>query len=188
MTAHDGSVTGLLAAMHAGRGDAAELLLPIVYRELRGIAAAQMARERGAHTLTPTALVHEAWLRLASGPQPDYTDRRHFIAIAAIAMRRVLVDHARGVLRDKRGGGLQPVTLVTGLAQDGSDPAGLIALDAALDRLAAHDATMARVVELRWFGGLSVEEAAEVLETSPRSVNRGWTAARAWLARELAGG
>ncbi len=187
MSSHDGSVTGLLAALHAGRGDAAEVLLPILYRELRGIAAAQMSRERSGHTLTPTALVHEAWLRLVSGPQPEYRDRRHFLSIAAIAMRRVLVDHARGLLRDKRGGGIHPVTLVTGLAQDGTDPAELIALDAALDRLAAHDAIMARVVELRWFGGLTVEEAAEVLDSSPRSVNRAWTAARAWLARELAG-
>jgi RNA polymerase sigma factor (TIGR02999 family) len=184
----DGSaVTELLAAIGAGRASAAGELLPIVYAELRAIAGAQMARERGNHTLTPTALVHEAWMRLVGGPQPDYRDRRHFVSIAAIAMRRVLVDHARGVLRDKRGGGLHPVTLVTGLAQDGTDPAELIALDTALDRLAAHDATMARVVELRWFGGLSVEEAAEVLDTSPRSVNRAWTAARAWLAREIAG-
>jgi RNA polymerase sigma factor (TIGR02999 family) len=188
MSSPDGSVTEWLAALHAGDGAAAEVLLPIVYRELRGIAAAQMARERGAHTLTPTALVHEAWLRLVSGSQPDYTDRRHFIAVAAIAMRRVLVDHARGVLRDKRGGGLQSITLVTGLAQDGTDPAELIALDAALDRLGAHDPTMARVVELRWFAGLTVEQAAAVLDTSPRSVNRAWTAARAWLARELGGG
>lgn len=188
MSTADGPVTELLDALREGRAGAADALVPILYRELRAIAGSQMARERGNHTLTPTALVHEAWLRLVSGPQPAYRDRRHFLSIAAIAMRRVLVDHARGLLRDKRGGDLARVTLDTGLAQDGEDPAQLLAVDVALQRLAELDPTMARVVELRWFGGLTVEEAAEVLDTSPRSVNRAWTAARAWLARELASG
>lgn len=187
MSASDAQVTDLLDALRAGRAGAAEALVPIVYRELRAIAAAQMARERAGHTLTPTALVHEAWLRLVSGPQPAYRDRRHFLSIAAIAMRRVLVDHARGALRDKRGGGLLPVTLAEGLVDGsgGADPALLVEVDDLLERLAERDPAMARVVELRWFGGLSVEEAAEVLECSPRSVDRAWAGARAWLLREL---
>jgi RNA polymerase sigma factor (TIGR02999 family) len=147
-----------------------------------------MAGERAGHTLTPTALVHEAWLRLVGSATPVFADRRHFLAIAAIAMRRVLIDHARGASRDKRGQGWVAVTLdrsLGELADTGADPAELLALDAALERLDAIDASMARVVELRYFGGLTVEEAADVLETSPRSVNRAWTAARAWLGREL---
>jgi RNA polymerase sigma factor (TIGR02999 family) len=179
------AVTELLDAIGAGSPDASAALFPLVYRELHAIAAQRMARERGDHTLTPTALVHEAWLRLVAGPQPEYRNRRHFIAVAAIAMRRVLVDHARGALRDKRGGGIAHVTLATDLAQDGTDPAELLALDSALEQLAAQDAEMARVVELRWFAGLGIEETAEVLDTSPRSVNRLWTSARAWLARQL---
>jgi len=160
-------------------------LLPLVYQELRALAARQMARERGDHTLTPTALVHEAWLRLSTGNVPEYSDRQHFLSVAAIAMRRVLVDHARGHDRDKRGGGLARVTLVTDLAESAMNPEDLLALDAALVRLADLDADMARVVELRWFGGLGVVEAAAVMATSPRSVNRLWTAARAWLSREM---
>lgn len=188
MAAHDGPVTELLDALRAGRAGAAEALVPVLYRELRAIAAAQMARERPGHTLTPTALVHEAWMRLVSGPQPAYQDRRHFLSIAAIAMRRVLVDHARGALREKRGGDLARVTLDTGFAQEGADPVQVLAIDDALTRLASIDPQMARVAELRWFGGLSVDEAANVLDTSTRTVDRKWTAARAWLARELAPG
>ncbi len=180
------AVTELLAALGAGERDAADRLLPIVYRELRQLAAARMARERAGHTLTPTALVHESWLRLVGGALPAFHDRRHFLGIAATAMRRVLIDHARGVQRDKRGGALLQVTLDDALGAPGKDPAELLLLDDALTRLADNDAQMARVVELRWFGGLSIEETAEVLETSPRTVNRAWTAARAWLGRELA--
>jgi RNA polymerase sigma factor (TIGR02999 family) len=187
MAAHDGPVTELLDALRSGRTGAADALVPILYRELRAIAAAQMARERGGHTLTPTALVHEAWLRLVSGPQPAYRDRRHFLSIAAIAMRRVLVDHARGLLRDKRGGGIAAVTLPAELPAEDGDPARLLAIDAALQRLAQIDPAMARVVELRWFGGLTVEEAADVLGIAPRSVDRAWAAARAWLQREVVG-
>jgi RNA polymerase sigma-70 factor, ECF subfamily len=188
MAAQDTPVTELLAAL--GRGDVAagDQLLPIVYRELRAIAGRKMAGERAGHTLTPTALVHETWLKLIGSSTPVFQDRRHFLAIAAIAMRRVLIDHARGAARDKRGQGWVAVTLdgsLGELADTAADPADLLALDAALERLDALDASMARVVELRYFGGLTVEEAAEVLDMSPRSVNRAWTAARAWLGREL---
>jgi RNA polymerase sigma factor (TIGR02999 family) len=179
------AVTELLSALNAGDGAAAERLLPLLYRELRAIAGSRMAGEHAGHTLTPTALVHEAWIRLVGGGLPTFRDRRHFLAIAAIAMRRVLVDHARAAQRDKRGGGVLPVTLADDLAHTGTDPAELLALDDALTRLAVIDEQMARVVELRWFAGLSIEQTAEVLDTSPRTINRAWTAARAWLGREL---
>lgn len=184
----DPGVTELLAALVAGERDAADRLLPIVYRELRAIAAARMANERAGHTLTPTALVHESYLRLIGSSLPQFHDRRHFLAIAATAMRRVLIDHARGAQRDKRGGAESPVSLSAAVDQVGSDPVELLALDDALTQLEKNDAQMARVVELRYFGGLDVEETAQVLEISPRSVNRAWTAARAWLGRELGGG
>ncbi len=181
------AVTGLLASLAEGDRAAADALLPLVYAELREIARARMAGERSNHTLSPTALVHEAWLRLIGSDTPAFSGKRHFLAIAAIAMRRVLIDHARGLLRDKRGGGQIAVTLPEDVPGDHLDPAQLLELDAALERLAALDADMARVVELRYFGGLTVEEAAEALDMAPRTINRHWTAARAWLARELAG-
>lgn len=178
-------VTGLLAALVAGERDAADRLLPIVYRELRAIAAARMANERAGHTLTPTALVHESYLRLVGSSLPAFRDRRHFLAIAATAMRRVLIDHARGARRDKRGGVDAPLSLGAVVDQVSTDPTELLILDDALTRLGENDAQMARVVELRYFGGLDVKETAEVMGISPRSVNRAWTAARAWLGREI---
>jgi RNA polymerase sigma factor (TIGR02999 family) len=177
-------VTELLARA-AGDPTASAAAYTALYAELRRIAAAQMARERAGHTLTPTALVHEAWMRLGGTAPRTANNRQHFLAIATIAMRRILVDHARAALRDKRGAGVTPVTLVTELPQAGTDPAELLALDDALTRLAERDAAMARVVELRWFGGLDIDETAAVLALSPRTVNRHWTGARAWLAREL---
>ncbi|HQW63189.1 MAG TPA: sigma-70 family RNA polymerase sigma factor [Pseudomonadota bacterium] len=180
-------VTAWLAALEGGERAAADALFPLVYAQLREIARGRLAGERSNHTLTPTALVHEAYLRLVGSATPRYAGTRHFLAIAAIAMRRILIDHARGVLRDKRGGGQFAVTLPDDLPGETLDPAGLIELDAALERLAAHDAEMARVVELRYFGGLTVEETAEALDLAPRTVNRHWTAARAWLRRELGG-
>jgi RNA polymerase sigma factor (TIGR02999 family) len=181
------AITGLLASIAGGDRAATDALLPLVYGELREIARARMAGERSNHTLTPTALVHEAWMRLVGGDVPAFSGKRHFLAIAAIAMRRVLIDHARGLQRDKRGGGLINVTLPEDVPGEHLDPAQLLELDAALDRLAALDADMARVVELRYFGGLTVEETASALDMAPRTVNRHWTAARAWLARELGG-
>lgn len=179
------SATELLAALEGGDRGAADRLLPLVYRELRELAALRMRRERAGHTLTPTALVHESYLRLVGSTLPVFQDRRHFLAIAATAMRRVLIDHARGAQRDKRGGALLPVSLSAAFGEFATDPSELLAIDDALTRLAAIDPQMARVVELRYFGGLSVEESAEVQGTSPRSINRAWTAARAWLGREL---
>lgn len=184
MRVADTPVTDLLAAASRGESGAVDQLLPLLYQELRALARGRLARERGDHTLTPTALVHEAYLRLVGGSLPALRDRNHFLAIAAIAMRRVLVDHARGLARDKRGGGLARVSLGEGMGA--AEPPQLLELDLALTRLARLDPDMARVVELRWFGGLEVEEVASVLELSPRTIARRWTQARAWLSRELA--
>lgn len=186
MRVADTPVTDLLAAASRGEAGAVDQLLPLLYQELRALARNRLARERGDHTLTPTALVHEAYLRLVGGSLPALRDRNHFLAIAAIAMRRVLVDHARGLARDKRGGGLARVSLADGVGTAAVEPAQLLELDLALTRLASMDPDMARVVELRWFGGLEVEEVASVLDLSPRTIARRWTQARAWLSRELA--
>src|SRR5262245_7024589 len=181
-------VTRLLAAAAAGDRRAAADLLPLVYDELRQLAAARMAAEAPGQTLQPTALVHEAYVRLV-GPVDEqrWDGRGHFFAAAAEAMRRILVDAARRKQRDKHGGDRQRVDL-DAAAPAAPDPRhDLIALDAALTRLAAEDPQAARLVELRHFAGLSVAEAAEVLEISPRTADRVWAFARAWLHRELAG-
>ncbi|HET6603233.1 MAG TPA: ECF-type sigma factor [Xanthomonadaceae bacterium] len=183
----DTPVTELLAAIERGEAGASDALFPAVYQELRRLARSCLVGERETHTLSPTALVHEAYLRLVGAPLPAMSDRRHFLAIAAIAMRRILVEHARGLAREKRGGGATRITLSDAVGQVGGTPLELLDLDAALDRLQSQDAAMAQVVVMRYFGGLSVEEAAEVLDSSPRSVNRLWTHARAWLLRELDG-
>lgn len=163
-------------------------LFSIVYDELRRLAAAALRHERPDHTLQPTALVHEAYLRLADEPHARWENRSHFLAVAARAMRRILVDHARGRNAAKRGGGANhvPVDDVQPAADDGGLALDLVMLDAALARLAALDLRQARIVELRFFGGLSVEETAEVVEASTRTVKRDWQVARAWLKREMA--
>jgi RNA polymerase sigma-70 factor (ECF subfamily) len=178
-------LTCLLDAVGRGDDRAEEALLEVVYEELREIARAFMARERPDHTLQPTAVVHEAYLRLFEGGPPGWESRAHFFGTAARAMRRILVDHARCKVSSKRGGDRRRVELVEVPEAEGPHPEDVLSLDRALDRLEERDTTMARVVELRYFGGLSVKETARVLETSPRSVNRAWTAARAWLSREL---
>ncbi|MEL7060312.1 MAG: ECF-type sigma factor [Acidobacteriota bacterium] len=155
-------------------------LLPLLYQELRQLAGSMMARERAALTLQPTALVHEAYLRLG-GAAGRWDSRAHFYGSAAIAMRRILVERARAAARDKRGGALRRVTLTDGGAMWDVSPEEMLALDAALDALARRDSTMARIVELRFVVGLTVAEVAEVLDVSSRTVNRSWTAARAWL-------
>jgi RNA polymerase sigma factor (TIGR02999 family) len=172
------------------RGDreAADELLRLVYGELRKLARAWFARERPGHTLQPTALVHEAYLRLVADPHAHWANRRHFFAAAAESMRRILVERARRVSRQKRGGGRQRVTFDEAGIPAGARWDDLVEMDLALDRLAAKDALMSDVVKLRYFAGLTVEETAEALDVSPRSVNRSWTAARAWLRRELARG
>jgi RNA polymerase sigma factor (TIGR02999 family) len=163
-------------------------LLPDAYLELRRLAAAYLRRERPGQTLQPTALVHEAYLRLAKDKPGRWQNRAHFCAIAANSMRQILVERARARAAVKRGGGQQRLTLVDNIdaGDAGPAPVDLLALDQALTRLAALDAQQARIVELRYFGGLSVEETAEALEISPATVKRDWSVARAFLARELA--
>jgi RNA polymerase sigma factor (TIGR02999 family) len=173
-------VSALLSA--AGRGDrqAAAELLPLVYDELRNLAAARMAGEPAGHSLEPTALVHEAYLRLVgAGADRGWADKAHFLAVAARAMRRVLVDHARKRRRLKRGGDRQRVSL-DGVPAPGSDD-DLVALDEALDALAAEDPAKARLVELRYFVGMTADEAAETLGISRATAARHWAYARAWL-------
>ena len=181
-------VTALLLAWRAGDAEAGERLLPLVYEELHRQAARAMRREDEAHTLQATALVHEAYLRLVDQRHVDWKNRAHFFGVAAQAMRRVLVDHARGRLAEKRGGTMQRVTLGDAGAEPSAD-AGLevLALHEALERLAALDPEQARLVELRYFGGLGIEETAEALGVSAATVKREWAVARAWLRRELEG-
>jgi RNA polymerase sigma factor (TIGR02999 family) len=180
-------VTTLLAKYRDGDEEAMNALLPIIYDELRRIAGRRLRRERREHTLQPTALVHEAYIRLADQPNARWENRAHFFACAARIMRNVLVDNARARRTDKRGGGLQPVTIdMAALVPAGIDP-DLVALDEALRALEARDPVRSRVVELRYFGGLSIEEVAEVMRVSPPTVKRYWTTARAWLHRELSG-
>ena len=174
----------------ASRGDprAVSDLMPLVYDELRRLAASYIRRERPGQTLQATALVHEAYVRLIGERAQSFQNRTHFLAIAALSMRQILVQRARARKAAKRGGDPQRITLDEQLFADRGGPQtaiDLIALDAALERLAALDERQARIVELRYFGGLSVEEAAEVLGISPATIKRDWTLARAWLKREL---
>jgi RNA polymerase sigma factor (TIGR02999 family) len=184
----EADVTQLLRAWRAGDPGAGERLLPIVYAELHRRAAAAMRREDAGHTLQPTALVHEAYMRLVDQRQGQWQNRSQFYGIAAQMMRRVLIDHAREHLAAKRGGGAKQVTLSgVDAPADSDDAVEVLALHDALEKLALLDERQAKVVELRYFGGLSVEEAAEALEISPATVKREWATARAWLKRELAG-
>jgi RNA polymerase sigma factor (TIGR02999 family) len=162
-------------------------LLPIVYQELRRLAASYLRREKPGQTLQPTALVHEAYLRLMKDRPDRWQNRAHFCAIAAHSMRQILIERARARGAQKRGGGRPRVTLDEALVAGGERSIDLVALDEALERLAAMDPEQARLVELRFFGGLTVEETAEALDMSPATVKRHWTVARAWLARELEG-
>lgn len=178
-------VTALLGELSKGKPDAADQLIPVVYDELRRLANSYMRREREGHTLQATALVHEAYMKLVEQRAVNWQSRAHFFGIAAQIMRRLLVDHARGRLRDKRGGGQFVVPLENALVFSPEQSSGLIELDGALDRLATMDARQARIVELRFFAGLTVEEAAEVLGVSPKTVKRDWSVAKAWLHGEL---
>ena len=166
-----------------------EVLMPQVYGELRRLAANYLRRERPGQTLQATALVHEAFLRLNAEKNQPWKNRTHFLAIAALSMRQILVQRARARHAEKRGGDAQRITLdESALAEvPATEPAGVdvLALDAALDRLAALDQQQAKIVELRYFGGLTIEEVAEAVEISPATVKRHWTLARAWLKREL---
>ena len=178
-------MTQLLLAWGEGEDGALEALTPIVYDELRRLARRSLAGERSAGTLQATALVHEAFIRLVDVRRVRWQNRAHFFAMAAKLMRRVLVDLARTRLAQKRGGHAKKVTLDEGLIVSSGQSGQVVAIDDALLELARVDARKARVVELRFFGGLSVEESAEVLKVSPETVMRDWKMARAWLLREL---
>lgn len=184
MGASGGEVTLLLRAMKSGDEAAAGRLLPLVYNELHRLARHYMQRERSDHTLQPTALINEAYLRLAHD-NVDWQSRQHFIGVAATVMRRVLVDHARAHNAAMRGGDLQRVELDEGLALSGERSSEVLALHDALSRLEEINPRQAKVVELRYFAGLSVEEIAGVLDVSPRSVKRDWALARLWLFKEI---
>ena len=165
-------------------------LMPVVYDELRRLAASYLRRERPGQTVQATALVHEAYVRLAAEKAHRWQNRTHFLAIAALSMRQILVQRARARHAAKRGGDPERITLDEGLFAADADRSGqvdVLSLDAALDRLATLDPDQARIVELRYFGGLTVEETAEAMGVSPATVKRHWTLARAWLKRELAG-
>ena len=177
--------TRILSRIDEGDAGAAEELVPYLYDELRGLAAAFLRRENPAHTLQPTALVHEAFLRLVDQTRVQWKGRTHFLAIAARTMRRILVDHARGKLRDKRGGGWQRVEITLEAQGEESLQTNLVDLDRALEELGRLFEREARVVELRYFAGLSVLQVAEILDVHTRTVERDWTMARAWLRREL---
>jgi RNA polymerase sigma-70 factor (ECF subfamily) len=186
--ATSGKVTSLLLEMSGGNRAVADELVPYVYRELKRIAAAQLRRERPGHTLQITALVHEAYLKLVDQRQVTWRNRAHFLGVAAQVMRRILLDYARARAREKRGGDVLK-TSVNDLVDFGSDRTfELIQIDQALEQLAAHDERQAKVVEMRFFGGLSVQETAEVLEVSEPTVIREWAMARAWLRRAISNG
>jgi RNA polymerase sigma factor (TIGR02999 family) len=180
-------VTRILQQLDLSDPAQAEALLSAVYGELRDLAARQMRGERAGHTLQPTALVHEAWMRLVDG-EVGFDSRAHFFGTAARAMRQVLVDHARRRDAGKRGGGWERVTLDSGLAEDNHLAADILDLDTTLTRLSAHDAVLARLVELRFFAGLTLDEAADALGVSRRKAAKDWSVARLWLRRELGGG
>jgi RNA polymerase sigma factor (TIGR02999 family) len=182
-------VTRILSAIDQGDPHAAAQLLPLVYDELRRLAAQHLAGEQPGQTLQATALVHEAYLRLlGNGPAPHWNSRGHFFAAAAQAMRHILVDNARRKRRPKHGGGRRRVALDAALPAPPDDADGLLALDDALSRLAAEDPEAARIVHLRYYAGLSVEEAAQALGISRAAAYRQWTFARAWLLQALSDG
>lgn len=179
------TVTALLLEWQNGDRTALEKVLPLLHAELRRLARRHMAREEAGHTLQPTALINEVYVRLVEGPRVRWQDRAHFFAMAARLMRHILVDHARAKRNQKRGGAFRKVPLNDRLARSSPRPQDVLALDDALEALAAIDPRRSRVVELRFFGGLTVAEMAEVLKISPETVMRDWRFARVWLRREL---
>jgi RNA polymerase sigma factor (TIGR02999 family) len=181
------NVSTLLRAWSDGDQTALKKLTPIVYDELHSLARRYMRRERPGHSLQTTALVNEAYMRLVDYKRMQWQDRAHFLAVSAQVMRRILVEHARRH-NMKRGGGVQHISLDEAAVVGGNEDCDMVALDDAMNSLARIDPRKVRVVEMRFFGGLSVEETAEVLKVSTITVKRDWRAARAWLYRELAGG
>jgi RNA polymerase sigma factor (TIGR02999 family) len=185
MMASPPEITALLDDWSRGNHRALDQLLPLVYAELRSIARRQLRRERVGHTLQPTALVHEAYLRLVDQRQVDWRSRAHFFGVAAQVMRRILVDNARRHNANKRGDGVQCVSIDEALETTAPDEISVLALDDALGRLESVDRGLAQIVELRAFGGLTIEEAAHVLKVSASTAKREWRTAKAWLTREL---
>jgi RNA polymerase sigma-70 factor (ECF subfamily) len=179
-------ITELLIAWSDGRREALDDLMPIVYADLRRVAAGYMRREAAGHALQPTALVHEAYVRLVDQKQVKWRNRAHFFGVAAVLMRRILVDHARRRRAEKRGGDWERVTLAGDeVATDTHKEIDVLALDEALERLAQFDPQQERIVELRYFGGLTIDETAEVVGISAATVVREWTIAKAWLRADL---
>ena len=185
MMASPPEITALLDDWSRGNHRALDQLLPLVYAELRRIARRQLRRERVGHTLQPTALVHEAYLRLVDQRQVDWRSRAHFFGVAAQVMRRILVDNARRHNANKRGDGVQCVSIDEAVEKTAPDEISVLALDDALGRLESVDRGLAQIVELRAFGGLTIEEAAHVLKVSASTAKREWRTAKAWLTREL---
>ena len=185
MNPEDGEITSLLAELSQGKDQAASRLIPLVYSELRKLAAGYMRRERPDHTLQPTALVHETYIKLLQQRSVTWQSRAHFYGIAAQIMRRILVDHARAHLREKRGCGEKPVVLDETAMFAPEHSHDLLKLDQALSRLGQLDPRQSKIVELRFFAGLTVEQTAELLEISPKTVKRDWSMAKAWLHGEL---
>ncbi len=187
MAQHSENITDLLISYGRGDKESLDKLMPAVYDELRRQAARYLRREQPGHTLQTTALIHEAYLRLVDQRNVQWQNRAHFFGIAAQMMRRILVDHARTKKRAKRGGSDIRVSLDDAKVVATGQDLDVVALDEALDRLEAIDAQQSRVVELRFFSGLTVEETAEVMHISPATVKRDWSMAKAWLHRELSG-
>jgi RNA polymerase sigma factor (TIGR02999 family) len=178
-------VTQLLRDWSAGRKEARDELLGLVYEPLRSIAERHLYREREGHTLQPTALVHELYIKFVDQRNVDWHDRAHFFAVAAQVMRRILVDHARRRKSDKRGGALDPLTIGAALGVAADDNFDVVALDVALESLEKVFPQQAKIVELRFYAGLTIDETAAVLGVSPATISREWTMARAWLRRAM---
>jgi RNA polymerase sigma factor (TIGR02999 family) len=178
-------ITERLIAWGAGDRAALDQLLPVVYQELRRMAGNYLRQENPGHTLQPTALVHEAWLRLIDQARVDWRNRAQFFGVAAQMMRRILVDHAKAKHREKRGGDAVKLSLDDVINLSGERAADLLALDDALDELTRVDERKSRVVELRYFGGFTIEEIAQILEVSPETVMRDWKLAKAWLYQQI---
>jgi RNA polymerase sigma factor (TIGR02999 family) len=185
MSPAQGEVTELLHRLRAGDEGASDHLIVLIYDELRRLAGACMRRERNNHTLQPTALVHEAWLRLVDQREWNVQSRAYFFGMAAGVMRRILIDHARAAKAEKRGGEQVVVSLENAMAVAAEHPAQFLDIHSALERLTQLDETRSRIAEMRFFGGLSIDEIAEISGMAPRTVDRQWRAARAWLSREL---
>ena len=186
MPTEDRDITALLGEVRNGERAAVDVLFPVLYDELRRLAEHRLSRERRDHTLSPTALVHEAYLKLIDQTRTDWENRAHFFGIAALVMRRILINYARERSAEKRGGGVEVVTLMEGDVARETSPRDLLTLDAALKRLSAVSERAARVVTMRFFAGLTQEEIAEALGVAVPTVQRDWQTARAWLSRELA--